>query len=140
MLHNGAVYGHAGLNGMSFYHQNIRPGRRHDNSEATLALRSPLLDEFRVNKTRKWELRVCLYYYYSYESARSDQSDRTFLAMWLSSVETSMARGLFNRSWRQQLQRKSKLYLMKLCPTAHYSLFKMSLGTMSVWIFGGHHC
>lgn len=57
MLHNGAVYGHAGLNGMSFYHQNIRPGRRHDNSEATLALRSPLLDEFRVNKTRKWELR-----------------------------------------------------------------------------------
>ncbi|KAI6022683.1 armadillo-type protein [Pisolithus marmoratus] len=59
MLHNSAVYGHATLNahGMPFYHQNVRPGRRHDNSEATLALRSPLLDEFRANKTRKWELR-----------------------------------------------------------------------------------
>ncbi|KAI6099869.1 ARM repeat-containing protein [Pisolithus croceorrhizus] len=59
MLHNGAMYGHAALNahGIPFYHQNARPGRRHDNSEATLALRSPLLDEFRANKTRKWELR-----------------------------------------------------------------------------------
>lgn len=59
MLHNGAMYGHAGLSahGMPFYHQNMRPGRRHDNIEATLALRSPLLDEFRANKTRKWELR-----------------------------------------------------------------------------------
>ncbi|KAL4067648.1 armadillo-type protein [Scleroderma citrinum] len=59
MLHNGAMYTHANMNahGMPFYHQNVRPGRRHDNSEATLALRSPLLDEFRANKTRKWELR-----------------------------------------------------------------------------------
>lgn len=59
MLHNGAMYGHAALNahGIPFYHQNVRPARRHDNSEATLALRSPLLDEFRANKTRKWELR-----------------------------------------------------------------------------------
>ncbi|KIM65290.1 hypothetical protein SCLCIDRAFT_113342 [Scleroderma citrinum Foug A] len=47
---------------MPFYHQNVRPGRRHDNSEATLALRSPLLDEFRANKTRKWELRDILGY------------------------------------------------------------------------------
>lgn len=61
VLHNGAMFTHANLNGhgMPFYHQNVRPGRRHDNSEATLALRSPLLDEFRANKTRKWELRVC---------------------------------------------------------------------------------
>jgi pumilio RNA-binding family len=59
MLPNGAMYGHAGLNahGMPFYHQNVRPGRRHDNSEVTSALRSPLLDEFRANKSRKWELR-----------------------------------------------------------------------------------
>ncbi|KAG1715699.1 hypothetical protein ID866_1462 [Astraeus odoratus] len=59
VLPSGAVYGHASLNahGMPFYPQNVRPGRRHDNSEASLALRSPLLDEFRANKTRKWELR-----------------------------------------------------------------------------------
>ncbi|KAF8447946.1 armadillo-type protein [Boletus edulis BED1] len=41
---------------MPFYHQAMRPGRRHDN-DPTLALRSPLLDEFRANKSRKWELR-----------------------------------------------------------------------------------
>jgi pumilio RNA-binding family len=60
ILPNGGMYGHTGLNahGMPFYHQNIRPTRRHDNSEAALALRSPLLDEFRANKSRKWELRV----------------------------------------------------------------------------------
>ncbi|KAI9571535.1 ARM repeat-containing protein [Boletus coccyginus] len=58
MLPGGALYGHAGLNahGIPFYHQSVRPGRRHDN-DATLALRSPLLDEFRANKSRKWELR-----------------------------------------------------------------------------------
>ncbi|KAI6109002.1 ARM repeat-containing protein [Pisolithus croceorrhizus] len=46
MLHNGAMYGHAALNahGIPFYHQNA-------------AARTPLLDEFRANKTRKWELR-----------------------------------------------------------------------------------
>lgn len=55
----GALYGHSGLNphGIPFYHQSLRPGRRHDN-DPTLALRSPLLDEFRANKSRKWELRV----------------------------------------------------------------------------------
>ena len=59
MIPSGALYGHAGLNahGMPIYHQNARPGRRYDN-DATLALRSPLLDEFRANKSRKWELRV----------------------------------------------------------------------------------
>jgi len=59
MVPGGPLYGHAGLNahGIPFYHQSVRPGRRHDN-DATLALRSPLLDEFRANKSRKWELRV----------------------------------------------------------------------------------
>lgn len=59
MLPGGALYGHAGLNahGIPFYHQSVRPVRRHDN-DAALALRSPLLDEFRANKSRKWELRV----------------------------------------------------------------------------------
>ena len=59
MVPGGALYGHAGLNahGVPFYHQTLRAGRRHDN-DATLALRSPLLDEFRANKSRKWELKV----------------------------------------------------------------------------------
>ena len=54
---NGAIYGPA-AHGIPFYHHNVRPGRRQDMSES-LALRSPLLDEFRANKSHKWELRVC---------------------------------------------------------------------------------
>ncbi|KAG9318499.1 armadillo-type protein [Chiua virens] len=63
MLPGSALYGHPGLNahGIPFFHQNVRPGRRHDN-DPTLSLRSPLLDEFRANKSRKWELRDILGY------------------------------------------------------------------------------
>jgi hypothetical protein len=57
MIPNGAMYGPA-AHGIPFYHHNVRPGRRQDTSES-LALRSPLLDEFRANKSHKWELRVC---------------------------------------------------------------------------------
>ncbi|PFH54339.1 hypothetical protein AMATHDRAFT_135939 [Amanita thiersii Skay4041] len=37
------------------YSQNVRNGRR--DGDPSAALRSPLLDEFRANKSRKWELR-----------------------------------------------------------------------------------
>ncbi|EIM90053.1 ARM repeat-containing protein [Stereum hirsutum FP-91666 SS1] len=37
------------------YHQGVNPGRRKEHGG--VALRSPLLDEFRANKARKWELR-----------------------------------------------------------------------------------
>lgn len=58
MIPNGAMYGHT-AHGIPFYHQNLRPGRRQDANDVGSALRSPLLDEFRANKARKWELRVC---------------------------------------------------------------------------------
>ncbi|KAH7914709.1 armadillo-type protein [Hygrophoropsis aurantiaca] len=61
MLPNGTLYA-PGPHAVPFYPQNVRVGRRHDNTEATLALRSPLLDEFRANKARKWELRDILGY------------------------------------------------------------------------------
>ena len=56
MLPGGALYG-LNAHGIPFYHQTMRPGWRHDN-DVTSALRSPLLDEFRANKSRKWDLRV----------------------------------------------------------------------------------
>ncbi len=54
------MYGH-GMNpqAMHIYQQGVRPTRGPDSREPTMALRSPLLDEFRANKARKWELRVC---------------------------------------------------------------------------------
>lgn len=52
------VYSH-GVNNPHAMHiyPNLRPGRRLDIGGST-PLRSALLDEFRANKTRKWELRV----------------------------------------------------------------------------------
>jgi hypothetical protein len=44
----------------------IRPARRRGINESSIALRSPILDDFRNNKMRKWELRV--YYTQSFES------------------------------------------------------------------------
>lgn len=35
-----------------------RPGNEQQQQQAPLAVRSPLLEEFRMNKARKWELRV----------------------------------------------------------------------------------
>ncbi|THH16351.1 hypothetical protein EW146_g4279 [Bondarzewia mesenterica] len=51
MLPGGAMY--AGLS-PHMYQQGMHSGRRR---EGDTALRSPLLDEFRANKSRKWELR-----------------------------------------------------------------------------------
>lgn len=59
MMLAGGMYGHGGPQAIHGYSQVIRPGRR-DSSETSIALRSPLLDEFRANKTRKWDLRVSL--------------------------------------------------------------------------------
>lgn len=54
------VYPHTPANPhtMHLYQQGVRPSRRTDNNESGVTLRSALLDEFRANKARKWELRV----------------------------------------------------------------------------------
>lgn len=48
-------YGHGSLH---MYPQGIRGSRR--DGDPSAALRSALLDEFRANKSRKWELRVSI--------------------------------------------------------------------------------
>jgi pumilio RNA-binding family len=65
VLPGGAIYG-PGINprAMHIYQQGIRPGCRSDGNEPSVALRSPLLDEFRANKARKWELRASVIYFY----------------------------------------------------------------------------
>ena len=54
------VYSHAAPNphAVHLYQQGVRPSRRVEASDSGIALRSALLDEFRANKARKWELMV----------------------------------------------------------------------------------
>jgi hypothetical protein len=46
---------------MQLYQQGMRNGRPADSNEPSAPLRSPLLEDFRANKTRKWELRVFIF-------------------------------------------------------------------------------
>lgn len=63
MVPGGSAYGHATINAspMQRYQPNLRQtsGRR-GSVDPAAGTRSPLLEEFRANKTRKWELSVCL--------------------------------------------------------------------------------
>jgi hypothetical protein len=58
MMLGGGLYGPTGpqMHGFPPIHHG-----RHDGGESGPALRSPLLDEFRANKARKWDLRVSCY-------------------------------------------------------------------------------
>ena len=56
MMLGGGIYGPAGRQ-MAGYLQPMRPGRR-DGGDSGIALHSPLLEGFRANKARKWELRA----------------------------------------------------------------------------------
>jgi hypothetical protein len=73
MILGGGMYGPAGHQ-MHGYLQPMRPGRR-DGSESGVALRSPLLDEFRANKARKWELRVSCAFHCCFHSLNDVPQD-----------------------------------------------------------------
>lgn len=57
LVPNAAVFAHASSPQALMYPQSINGVRKSEGVESTL--RSPLLDEFRANKSRKWELKVC---------------------------------------------------------------------------------
>ncbi|KAF8522285.1 ARM repeat-containing protein [Hysterangium stoloniferum] len=61
-LQGASMYPHAAANHTMHLYPGLRPNRRDDNGGSTVALRSPLLDEFRANRARKWELRDILGY------------------------------------------------------------------------------
>lgn len=58
MMPGGPMYGGPNPPGMHSYPQGVRPGRRDGPEHLALSLRSALLDEFRSNKSRKWDLKV----------------------------------------------------------------------------------
>lgn len=65
-------YGHSPLH---MYPQGIHGGRR--DGDISTTLRSALLDEFRANKSRKWELRVSILQPYTFLCI--DDRRRTYL-------------------------------------------------------------
>lgn len=92
MIPNGAMYGHT-THGIPFYHQNLRPGRRQDANDAGSALRSPLLDEFRANKARKWELRDIYGHIVEFSG---DQHGSRFIQQKLETATSEEKQGVFD--------------------------------------------
>jgi hypothetical protein len=78
--------------------------RRHDDSLRNL--RSPLLEEFRGSKTKKYELKVSF--------LLCDLTIRIFSDISSSLVVINMVPDSFSRNWKLLLVRKNKLFLMKL--------------------------
>ena len=76
MMLPGALYGHPGMN----MNSNMFQRGRRAVYDANAANRSPLLDEFRSNKTRGWDLRVRLLILF-FNAAADRPRIRTFLDM-----------------------------------------------------------
>jgi pumilio RNA-binding family len=123
----GGMYGHGGPQTMHGYSQVIRPGRR-DGSETSIALRSPLLDEFRANKTRKWDLRVSLCVLYGVLTFVHDGLAGHSWAMSLSSAAINMVRGSFNRNWKVLRARKSRFVFDEIVPNNSLQLIQDVFG------------
>ena len=64
MMPGAVMFGTPGGNqALTLFQQTLNHGRKLEGGDSSgVTLRSPLLDEFRANKSRKWELKVVLRY------------------------------------------------------------------------------
>lgn len=83
------VPGMYGLNSPHAFPQGMRTGRRDDSAP----LRSPLLEDFRTNKTRKWELRDIFGYIVEFSG---DQHGSRFIQQKLESATSDEKEIIFN--------------------------------------------
>ena len=83
------VPGMYGLNSPHGFPQGMRTGRRDD----SVPLRSPLLEDFRTNKTRKWELRDIFGYIVEFSG---DQHGSRFIQQKLESATSDEKEIIFN--------------------------------------------
>lgn len=83
------VPGMYGLNSPHVFPQGMRTGRRDD----SIPLRSPLLEDFRTNKTRKWELRDIFGYIVEFSG---DQHGSRFIQQKLESATSDEKEIIFN--------------------------------------------
>ncbi|KAG5642962.1 hypothetical protein DXG03_001844 [Asterophora parasitica] len=84
------VYGHHPAH---MYPPNTRGGRRGPSNDDNAALRSPILDEFRGNKARKWELRDIFGYIVEFSG---DQHGSRFIQQKLESATTEEKQAVFD--------------------------------------------
>jgi hypothetical protein len=94
---------------MQLYPQGMQSGRPADSSEPSTPLRSALLEDFRANRTRNWELRVNALAPLPF-SLLTSFSDRTYSGVSWNSAVTNTARASSNKNWRLRLARKNRPY------------------------------
>jgi hypothetical protein len=100
------MYGSLGPHTIPFYNQGAQFARRRDGDAVTL--RSPILEEFRTNRSRKWELCVSVSIVTRPLNFILVPPDRTFMVMSWSSAVTSMVHDLFSKRLKQRQARRSR--------------------------------
>jgi hypothetical protein len=91
---------------MHFYNNGTQFSRRRDGD--AIALRSPILEEFRTNRSRKWELCVSASIITHLLNLIFLLSDRTFMGISWSSAVTSTVQDLFNKKLKQLQATRNK--------------------------------
>ncbi len=102
----GAIYGSLGPHAIQFYNHGAQFTRRRDGD--ALALRSPILEEFRTNRSRKWELCVSVSIVAYPLNFTFALPTRTFMVISWSLAVTSMVHDLFSKRLKQRQARRSK--------------------------------
>jgi hypothetical protein len=104
----GAIYGSLGPHAMPFYNHGVQFPRHRDGD--TVTLRSPILEEFRTNRSRKWELcvRVSIVTCPLELNLITVLHHRIYTVILWSSAATSMVHDLFNKRLKQLRARRNK--------------------------------
>lgn len=102
----GAIYGSLGPHAMHFYNQGAQFSRRRDGE--AIALRSPILEEFRTNRSRKWELCVSTSTIIHPLNFIFILPDRTFMVISWSLAVTSMVHDSFSKRLKVLQAKRSK--------------------------------
>jgi hypothetical protein len=102
----GAIYSSLGPHTMHYYNQGAQFSRRRDGD--AIALRSPILEEFRVNRSRKWEISVSASTVVHSLDFILILSDRTSMVISWSLAVTSTVHDLFSKRLKLLQAKRNK--------------------------------
>jgi hypothetical protein len=102
----GAMYGSLGPHTIPFYNQGAQIARRRDGEAVTL--RSPILEEFRTNRSRKWEICVSVSIVLHPLNFIFVLPDRTFMVISWSLAVTSTVHDLFSKRLKRRQAMRSR--------------------------------
>jgi hypothetical protein len=102
------MYGSLGPHAIPFYNQGTQFVRRRDGEAITL--RSPILEEFRTNRSRKWEIGVSVSIVTHPLTLKLIfvLPDRTFMVISWSLAVTNMVHDLFSKRLKRRQARRSR--------------------------------